>query len=72
MKKKVQTAFRLFQQAIDDLDALIAVQPDWLTDVAPGPMQDRTDVVERLIFSAMLRIARKDKSADLRKQKLTK
>jgi len=52
MVKKVATAFRLYQDSIDQLDQLVNSPPDWLKQCAPGLIQDRTEVVERLIFLA--------------------
>lgn len=52
MAAKVPTAMRLYQDTLDRLDKLVANPPAWLTSMTFGPVQDRTDVVERLIFLA--------------------
>jgi hypothetical protein len=52
MATKMQTNFRLFESSIADLDRLVSNPPPWLTACAPGPVKDRTEVVERLIFLA--------------------
>ena len=52
MKTKVQTAFRLYQETLDQLDTMVESPPEWLLTIAPGPVKDRTDAVERLIFLA--------------------
>lgn len=53
MADKVQTAFRLHLKTVNDLDALADAPPGWLEECAPGPIQNRTDVVERLVFLAV-------------------
>lgn len=53
MKKKVQTAFRLYPETFERLDSLVESPPAWLSSIMPGPVQDRTDVVERLVFLAV-------------------
>jgi len=52
MQDKYQTAFRLHIKTINRLDALVKSPPGWLENCAPGPVKDRTDVVERLVFLA--------------------
>lgn len=52
MSEKFLTAFRLFDKTVKRLDKLVASPPAWLDGCAPGPVKDRTDVVERLIFLA--------------------
>lgn len=52
MHDKVQTAFRLHLKTIQRLDALVKSPPAWLDACAVGPIQNRTDVVERLVFLA--------------------
>ena len=52
MQKKIPTAFRLYQESLDQLDALVESPPAWLSSIMPGPIQDRTEVLERLIFLA--------------------
>lgn len=53
MTDKVQTAFKLHLKTVNDLDALADAPPAWLNDCAPGPVRNRTDVVERLVFLAI-------------------
>lgn len=53
MADKVQTAFKLHLKTVNDLDALADAPPEWLNECAPGPVRNRTDVVERLVFLAI-------------------
>lgn len=52
MVKKVPVAFRFYEDTLDRLDKLVASPPGWLATVMPGPVQDKTDVIERLVFLA--------------------
>ena len=52
MQDKIATNFRLHVKSMTRLDALVKAPPAWLDACAPGPVKDRTDVIERLLFLA--------------------
>lgn len=53
MADKLATAFRLHLDTVKGLDALVESPPEWLEGCAPGPVENRTEVIERLVFLAV-------------------
>jgi hypothetical protein len=53
MADKLATAFRLHLDTVQRLDDLVDNPPAWLNAVAPGPVENRTEVIERLVFLAV-------------------
>lgn len=52
MEHKVQTSFRVYRETLARLDALLASPPAWLNAAGIGPVNDRTEILERLVFLA--------------------
>lgn len=53
MADKLATAFRLHMDTVQRLDQLVDSPPAWLESCAPGPVENRTEVIERLVFLAV-------------------
>lgn len=53
MADKLATAFRLHLDTVKGLDDLVESPPEWLESCAPGPVENRTEVIERLVFLAV-------------------